>query len=266
MFARTFALNAKKLNFDDPNAVISLIEEHLVRDLSGRRPFGFRLFVDVDKEEKKLVFYDTTAPEHLMEFSGVYCRLPDFSIEFDSKTMKIYRFHEDLAMARVFTASVNDGVIKSLTEDKEATASESKSLRDVASATSGFFDVAGSLIGAVNCSVVEDINTNERMPFFTVKVDDKSEKNRAVIRSCEDMRFAWSDERSFMVLMCRFKMLPPFALTFPIMGRNIPESMQLYMTHQKAVGMAMYTDDVSDSFRIEKGRPTFEKSEEKTED
>jgi hypothetical protein len=258
VFARTFALNAKNLDFENARAVISLIEEHLIKDLSGRRPFAFRLFVDLDKEAKKLVFYDTTAPEHVMEFSGVYCRLPELSIEFDAKTLKIYRFHEEHGSAKIFNAVVDGGVIRSLTADEATSAEESKSLRDVACATSGFFDVAGSLDGIVSCSVVEDTTTNERMPFFTVKVDDQSAKNRAVVRSCEDMRFAWSDERSFMVLMCRFKMLPPFAITLPIMGRNIPESMELYITHQKAVGMAMYTDDVSDSFRIEKGRPTFE--------
>jgi len=61
-----------------------------------------------------------------------------------------------------------------------------------------------------------------------------------------------------MIFICRFRMLPPFAVSFPLMGRNIVEAMDLYTRSQKGVGMVMFTDDVSDTFSLEKGKPAFE--------
>lgn len=269
MFARTFALNAPSEDLGNPESVADLIEKHLKKELSGRRPFPFRFFVDIDKEGKKVIFYDVSASEQVIEFSGVFGRIPAYSIECDKDVVKLYHFHEDNALARVFKIDKNANTkVIGVTLEKLESQKESASLRAVASATSGFLDIAQSLDGIVNCSVVEEVASEEalkidgfvppRLPFFTIKLDVKSERNRGIIRSCEDVNFAWSEERSFMILLCRFKMLPPFAITFPIMGRNVTDSMDLYMNGRKAVGMVMYTDDVSDTFRVSKGKPIFE--------
>lgn len=260
MFARTFALNAPSEDLGNAESVADLIEGHLKKELCGRKPFEFRFFVDIDAENKKILFYDVSSNEQVIEFSGVFGRIPAYSVECGADTVKIYHFHEDNALARVYKLNW-DGAksgAKCIILLEEETKLENSSLRAVASATSGFIDIAQQLDGIVNCSVVEEVDSKERLPFFTIKMDVKSERNRGIIRSCEDVNFAWSEDRSFMILLCRFKMLPPFAITFPIMGRNVTDSMDLYISSRKAVGMVMFTDDVSDTFRVEKGKPTFE--------
>lgn len=282
MFARTFAVHAKALDLGNARAVADFIESKLIKEVVGRKPFKFRFFVDTDPEAKKIVFYDMSANENVIEFSGLFGRLPQYNVECDLKTIKIHHFNEDNALARVLSLHwANErSPVTAVSPMEEETKKENESLRAVASATSGFLDTALDLDGIVNCSAVESVDPEEfdsqgrpramnklppeeiapkeRLPFFVVKLDAKSGPNRGIIRSCEGMNFAWSEERSYMILMCRFKMLPPFALVFPITGKVVQESMELYMEKKKAVGMVMYSDDVSDAFRIEKGKPTFE--------
>lgn len=255
MFARTFGIRTKDIDLDDPKAVIGLIEQHL-GELSGKKPYKFAFFADCDREHKKLIFFDTTAIEHVVEFSSIFSRLPEYSVECDGKSVKIYHFHPENAVARVIPLSGDP--IGPIAADEEASRKETASLLAVASTTDGFLDTAVDLAGVVVATIVEN-DTKEKRPCFTVKIDAKSPQNRSILRSCEQMFFAWSDmETSYMILMCRFKMLPPFALAFPLMGRNIDEAAELYMDTKKGVGMVMFTDDVSDSFQIENGRPTFE--------
>ncbi len=175
----------------------------------------------------------------------------------------MYYFHPEDAAAKVldFTVKEEDGE-KHITEVKPSgrgTAQETESLRAVASSTHGFVEIAADLAGIVNASMVENADTGEKRAFFAVKVDARSEKNRAILRSTEVMHFAWSDQdTSYMIFLCRFRMLPLFALSFPLMGKNVQEAMQLYTSTKKAVGVVMFTDDVSDSFQIENERPSFE--------
>jgi hypothetical protein len=263
LFARTFAVNARSLDFANYVAVGDFLESKVKEGLQGRRPFDFRFFVDAAHEDKKLVFYDMSTTEHVIEFSGIFGRLPRYSVSCEGKAVKIYGFDDKDAEARILSLGITKaGIINSVERDVEETRKESASLLAVASATSGFLDTAMDLDGVVNCTVVESAETKERLPFFTLKIDAKSERNRGILRSCEYIHFAWSEDRSNMVLICRFKMLPPYALAFPIMGRYIEDSMKLYMTNRKAVGMVMYTDDVNDSFSVEKEKPTFEKTQD----
>jgi hypothetical protein len=256
MFARSFGIRAKDIDLNDRIAVLALIEKNL-SELVGKKPFKFTFFADCDRKNKKIVFYDTTALEHVMEFSTLFQRLPEYSIECDGKLVKVYHFHPENAVARIFTIS-SGPLATAVTRDEAASSAETETLRAVASTTDGFLDTAVDLSGTVIASIVMN-DSREKRPFFTVKLDAKSPQNRSLIRSCESMMFAWSDtDTSFMIFMCRFKMLPTFALTFPLMGRNVEEAAQLYMETKKGVGMTMFSDDVSDAFKIENGRPTFE--------
>lgn len=256
MFARTFSIKAKDVDLDDHFAVLSILERNL-SDLVGRKPFAFRFFVDCDRVNKKIVFYDTSHQDHVIEFSTLFQRLPEYSIECDSKTVRIYHFHAQKAAALAFNL-VGSPVVTSVAVDEEALRSETAALATVASMTEGFIQTAIDLSGTVVASAVKD-ESGSKYPFFTVKIDAKSGQNRAILRSCEKMTFAWGDtDTSFMVFMCRFKMLPPFALTFPLIGKNVDYAAELYVKSKKGVGMVMYTDDVSDAFRLENSKPTFE--------
>lgn len=258
MFARTFSISAKELDFGNPDEVISFMTKGLTTDLAGRRPFKFLFFSDCDRELQKIVFYDMSCLEHVIEFSGLLGRLPEYSINCDGERIKIHYFHEEKAVARVISIVTDAGFIKDLTYQVGETDIETKALKDVASLTQGFLDTAVDLQGTVIAQVMED-EAKEKIPFFTIKLDAKSTKNRAIIRSCEKMYFAWSDQDvNYMILICRFKMLPPFAVTFPMSGRMLPESAHLFMHTKKGVGTVMFTDDVSETFRIEDSKPTFE--------
>jgi hypothetical protein len=256
MFARSFGIRTKDADLDNQDAVLKILKDNL-QELVGKKPFKFTFFADCDRKNKKIVFYDTTTLEHVMEFSTLFQRLPEYSIECDGKTARIYRFHAETAAAHVLRL-VGDPVITSVEADEEATSKETATMRAVASTTDGFLDTAIDLTGTVVASIVAN-EAGVKRPFFTVKLDAKSPQNRAIIRSCESMMFAWSDtDTSYMIFMCRFKMLPPFAVTFPLIGRNVEEAANLYMETKKGVGMTMFLDDVSDAFQIENGRPTFE--------
>lgn len=262
MFARTWSVSAKNLNLSDPEEVGAYLVTNLQKEFVGRRPFPFTFFADADLELKKIVFYDMSIIEQVIEFSAFFGRLPQYSLVSDGKIVRVCHYHTEQAFVKVLTiATAPEGEGKTVTAvslSPTETESETKSLRDVASTTEGFLDVAGSLTATVTCQVMENDETHEKRAVFTIKVDGRSEKNRAIVRSCEKMHFAWSDQASYMVLLCRFKMLPPFALTFPVTGQKLVDAMQTYMKTDCGVGMAMYTDDVTDSFDIKKGRPIFE--------
>lgn len=263
MFPRTWAVKPKNLDLSDPKAVIEFLDTTLRKELAGRRYFTFSFFVDVDQELKKIVFYDMSVVENVIEFSSIFARLPEYSITCAGKEVKIYHFNENNAVARVLVLDTIEEKgrqsVHTVWVSKERTEEETKSLQAVASTTHGFIEVACDLSGMVNASVVENADTQEKRACFAVKLDAKSDKNRAIVRSCEKMHFAWSDqETSYMVLLCRFRMLPPFALSFPITGRNKEDAMTLYTESKKAVGMVIFTDDVNDSFTIENEKPTFE--------
>lgn len=262
MFARTFGVYAKTINLDDPVEVIDFIGKSLRTDLVGRRPFRFLFFADCDRELKKIVFYDMSCLEHVIEFSGLLGRLPEYSITCDGKSeIKIHYFNEAKATAKVMTFAFSGGSesVQAIDDSVDATAEETRSLKIVASMTEGFLDTAVDLCGTVIARIVEDNDTKEHLPFFTIKLDAKSKDNRSVVRSCEKMYFAWSDhDVNYMILICRFKMLPPFAMSFPIMGKGLEEAAQLYMNTKKGVGMVLFTDDVSDTFRITDSKPAFE--------
>jgi hypothetical protein len=256
MFARSFGIRTKDADLDNPSVTLKILTDNL-QELVGKKPFKFTFFVDCDRKGKKIVFYDTTTLEHVMEFSTLFQRLPEYSIECDGKIVRVYRFHPETASATVFQL-IGDSVITAVKADAEMTTQETAAILAVASTTDGFLDTAIDLSGTVVASIVAN-DAGEKRPFFTVKLDAKSPQNRALIRSCESMLFAWSDtDTSYMIFMCRFKMLPPFALTFPLIGRNVEEAANLYMETKKGVGMTMFLDDVSDAFQIENGRPTFE--------
>jgi hypothetical protein len=263
MFPRTWAVKPKDLDLADPKAVIEFLETTLQKELTGRRLFTFSFFVDVDQELKKIVYYDMSVVEHVIEFSSIFARLPEYSIDCAGKEVKIYHFDPESAVARVLILDTiaPDGKdeIHKVWVSQERSEEETKSLKAVASTTHGFIEVACDLAGIVNASVVENAETKEKRAFFSVKLDAPSDKNLAIIRSCEKMHFAWSDqETSYMVFLCRFRMLPPFALSFPIMGRNMEDAMTLYTKSKQAVGVVIFTDDVNDSFTIAEEKPTFE--------
>jgi hypothetical protein len=261
LFARTFGIHTKSLDLGNPSEVVSFIGKSLRTDLVGRRPFRFLFFADCDKELKKIVFYDMSCLEHVIEFSSLLSRFPGYSVTCDGVSeIKIHHFDSVEAVAKVMTLVVgSSGLVSDVCDNDIQTEDETKSLRTVASMTHGFLDVATDLCGTVIARIVEDDNTKERFPFFTIKFDAKSKDNRSVVRSCEKMYFAWSDhDVNYMILICRFKMLPPFAMSFPIMGKGLEAASQLYMSTKKGVGMTMYTDDVSDTFRITDSKPTFE--------
>lgn len=263
MFPRTFAIKAKKEELKERAKLLDLFERQFSQDLPGKRPSKFTLFADVDLDLGKVVFYDMSTSEHVIEFSSIFARLPEFSIECSGEAIKMYYFNPDEADARVLAVESKDGGdgprIIAVKKSAEETAKEAKSLQAVASSTHGFVEIAADLSGIVNCSVVENTDTGEKRAFFAVKVDAKSEANRAILRSTEEMHFAWSDqEASNMIFLCRFRMLPLFALSFPLMGKNIIEAMELYTQSKRAVGVVMFTDDESDSFTIENEKPKFE--------
>lgn len=265
MFARTFAVRAKGVNLDDPAAVIDFIERGLRSDLIGRRPFKFLLFADADKENEKVVFYDMSTLQHTIEFSSLLGRLPQFSVQCYPPKISIYHFHEERAIARILDLEgwVNTGKVEGVIPSLKESADESKAVRDVASLTNGFLDTAVELTGQVVAKVFENEHTKQPFPFFTIKLDAKSQDNRAVVRSCEKMYFAWSDtETNYMILVCRFKMLPPYAMMFPISGKSMAKAAELYMKTKKGVGVAIFNDDVNDSFKIEDSKPIFESQEE----
>ncbi len=195
-------------------------------------------------------------------------RLPQYSIQYDPPKIKIYHFNEDRAMARVLEVEGEPKAkatgVKSLPEESKT---ESKALHDVASLTNGFLDAAVDLQGQVIAKVFQNEETKEKFPFFTLKLDAKSADNRAIVRSCEKMFFAWSDtDTNYMILICRFKMLPPYAMMFPISGKSMEAAAELYMKTKKGVGVAIFNDDVNDSFRLEDSKPTFEKQEDDAHD
>lgn len=263
MFPRTFAIKASKQEFANRHKLLDLFEQQFIRDLVGKYPSRFTLFADADADLGKVVFYDMSTSEHVIEFSSIFARLPEFSVECSGKDLKMYYFNPEKADARVLTIVTKGGSgaqkISEVKREKAKTDEEAKSLRAVASSTHGFVEIAADLTGIVNCSVVENSETGEKRAFFAVKVDAKSEKNRAILRSTELMHFAWSDqETSYMIFLCRFRMLPLFALSFPLLGKNIAEAMDLYTKTKKAVGVVMFTDDESDSFTIKNEKPTFE--------
>jgi hypothetical protein len=263
MFGRTFALSGKNLDMTKPTEIVRAIEDKLSEDLVGFPATPFLFFVDANKELQKLVFYDMCSLETTMEFSSIFGRFPEYSVSFDGeKSVKIHYFHEDQAIARIRTVSVGekDGrkVVLSTAADDAGSDAETVAVRQVTSVVTGLLDAAQCLDGKVTCSVVENEHTKEKLPFFTLRIDDRSEKNRAVIRSCERMYFAWSEDGSSMILICRFKMMPPFAMSFPIMGRSAVEAMSLFIQAKKGVGMVMFSDDVNDAFTINDCKPTFE--------
>lgn len=258
MFSRTFAVHARNINLTDPSAVLSFIEKALQGEIVERKPFKFTFFVDADPELKKIVFYDMTVLEHVIEFSSVFARLPQYSIVSDGEAIRMYYFHEERAQARVLKLTVSEGVVRDATPWPEETEKEQASLSAVVSTTAGFLDDACTLDGSLTCSVVENSQTGEKLPFFTLKLEASAVKNRGLIRSCERIMFAWSDQTSYMIFLCRFRMLPPFAMMFTILGNKLAESMALYMKTPKAVGMVMFKGDQSDTFTVEKGVPKFE--------
>lgn len=266
MFARTWSVSAKEIDLGNPEEVAAYIVVSLQKEFVGKRPFKFTFFVDADPAIQKLVFYDMSIIEQVIEFSAFFGRLPQYSVVSDAKTVRVCHYHPDQAFSKVMTIATapegNGATVTAVALSPTETESETKSLRAVASTTEGFLDVAGSIGGNVTCQIMEHEETHEKRAVFTVKIDGRSEKNRAIIRSCEKMHFAWSDQASYMVLLCRFKMLPPFALTFPVLGQKLVDAMHTYMKTDSAVGMVMYTDDVTDTFNVEKGRPTFETPEE----
>lgn len=262
MFARTFAIHAK-IPLDDPDAVLSLMGDSLLKEAVGREPSKFSLFADVDPEHKKIVFYDVSNLENVVEFSSIWGRLPDYCVDCDGEKMKLYHFHPDKSRAKIFDLAFveKDGrkEVVSIAPDKEASAKESRELKTMVSSTDGLLQAAENITGKVVCTVLMNSVTKEKRPSFSLKLDVKSSKYRAILRSCGRMHFAWAEDVSYMVLICRFKMLPAFALRIPVMGRDLRESMELYIRTNVAVGMVMYTDDVSDAFTIQKGEPVFEK-------
>jgi len=263
MFGRTFAVSTRGFDPTNPSEVVRSIEEKLSKELQGYPAAPFLFFADVNTEFKKVVFYDMCQLETTMEFASIFGRFPQYSISFDGKSsVKIHYFKEDGSIARVLSTPVEDRggrrVIASVAPDEAESVKETESVRQVTSVIVGLLDAAQSLDGKVACSVVENEQTKEKLPFFTLRLDDVSEKNRAVIRSCERMYFAWSQEGSYMILICRFKMLPPFAMSFPILGRSAHEAMHLFIETKKAVGVVMFTDDVNDAFTINDNKPTFE--------
>jgi len=266
VFARTFAVRAKGIALDDPDAVISFVSRKLCEEIVGRQPFKVSLFADVDAGHQKIVFYDVSALESVVEFSSIYGRLPDYCVECDGERFKVFHFHPDRSRAHVCDMAFleKDGrkEVVSMAPNMKESARESDELKAVVSSTDGLLQAAEDIMGKVVCSVVEHKTTKERRPFFTLKLDIKSEKYRAILRSCKRLYFAWSEDVSYMVLICRFKMLPAFALSLPVMGKNIRESMELYIRTDCAVGMVMYADDQSDAFTVTKGEPIFESQEE----
>lgn len=261
MFARTFAVYAKTLDLDDPAKVIEFIGNTLRSDFKGRRAFRFLFFADCDRELKKIVFYDMSYTEHVIEFSSLLARLPEYSIACDGKEIKVHYFHEERAMARVFHLREEGPVVGDLLDMKEESEKETTSLKAVASMTHGFLDAAIDLQGSVLANVFEDPETKERYAYFTVKLDASSKDNRAIIRSCEKMYFAWSDtDANYMIFLCRFKMLPPFAMSFPILSpkERSMAAAKIFMTTKKGVGMVVFSDDNPESFSIADSKPTFE--------
>ena len=93
--------------------------------------------------------------------------------------------------------------------------------------------------------------------MFTVKIDGKSADRRPVFRAANKVLFAWSLETSHMIFICKMGILPPFSMFLPIIGKAAKDAMELYHKNEKAVGMIMYSDDVTDSFEIHKGTPSF---------
>jgi hypothetical protein len=259
MFASTFSVSARKIDLSDPREIVGFISKMVREEMVGRKPFPFLIYGDADLEQKRMIFYDMSNTEAVMEFSSLFGRLPGVSILCDGQKIKIHAFYEDRACAVVIElAADSSGVTSSASEHPEESSKETESLRSVASTTSGLLEIAQELTGKVNASVVENQITKEKLAFFTVKLDARSERNRGIIRSCERCLFAWSDETSYMVMICRFRMLPPFAVSFPFLGKNIQEAMQLHTESQKGVGVVMYADDVNDAFTLERGVPRFE--------
>lgn len=267
MFARTFAVRAKDLDFGNPEAVLSFMGESLCKEAVGREPIKFSLFVDADAEHKKVVFYDVSILESVIEFSSIFGRTPEYSVESDGEKFRLYHFHPDRSVARVYDMAFfeKDGrrEIASIAPDPGASEKESRDLKIIVSSTDGLLKAAEDITGKVVCQVVQNEETQEKRPFFALKLDVRHEKYRAILRSCQKMHFAWSEDVSYMVLICRFKMMPAFALAIPVTGKALREAMELYMQTDRAVGMVMYVDDVSDAFTIEKGEPVFENAQKK---
>lgn len=264
MFARTFSIRAHRAEISNPCVVLNLIEDSVLKDMVGREPATFCLFADSDVERDKVIFYDVSNMESVIEFSSIYGRLPGFCVECDGSKIKTYHFHPDNSEARVYDLAVkqNGGrrEVISVAPDAEEGKKESSELKVIVSSTDGLLQSAEEITGKVVCRVVENAETKEKRPCFTLKLDVKHDKYRGILRSCKLMHFAWSEDVSYMVLVCRFKMLPAFAITLPVMGMYVRESMELYIKTNQAVGMVMYSDDVSDAFTIEKSEPTFEQT------
>lgn len=265
MFGRTFAISGKDIDLGSPAEVVRKIEGMLCSELVGTTPAPLMFFVDVDREIERLVLYDMCTLETTMEFASIFGRFPQYSVDFDgASSLKIHHFAEDGSVARVVNVACGekDGrkVVLSAKADDDASARETEAVRQVTSVVTGLLDVAHALDGKVTCSVVENDITKERLPFFTLRIDDKSDRNRAVIRSCERLYFAWSEEGSSMIMICRFRMMPPFAISFPIMGRNAMEAMALFTSTKKGVGVVMFSDDVNDALTIDDNKPKFEEA------
>lgn len=259
MFAKTFSTYAKHLDLDDPQAVVAFIGETLQKEVVGRRPAKIAFFADAARGKKKLVFYDVSSLEDVVEFSSFFTRLPEYCVECDGTYLKIYYFHPEFSLASVFDLhrDTTTGIVSAAVHSEAMSTKETQELRSTVGSTDGLLQASRDICGRVVCSVVENEH-KERRPFFTVKLDVKHEKYRPILRSCQRVYFAWSEDVSSMVMICRFRMLPAFALTFPVMGRGIQESMKLYIETDRAVGLIMYADDVSDAFTVEKGSPLFE--------
>lgn len=260
MFARTFAVYAKAVDLGTPRAVVDFVAGRLREELVGRKAFSFTLFADVDETRKKIVFYDASHTEHVIEWSAIFQRLPQLSVSCDGDMLKIYHFYAEEGLARVFSIGrAPDNVILGLTPYEDASRRESEEVRIMTSSTDGFVQSANAIDGAVSCGVVENAETKERLAHFTLRLSNKSVPYRGIIRSCREIFFAWSDDStSSMILICKFKMLPDFALSFPILGKNLQEAMVLYTRSKKAVGLTVYRDDQSDAFLVEEGRPVFD--------
>lgn len=262
MFPRTFSVKAKEIDISDPDKVTDFLAKRLVEELPGRPAAKFLFFADADPEVGKIVFYDMSAIEQVIEFAAIFARLPQYSVEYAENEVRIYRFDENHSIAKIITLDFQgEGAARRISGARlspERSDEESKALDMVASTTAGLLEASFELAGSVSCMIVTHSVTGEKRAHFSLRIDGKSQKNRAIVRSCQKMFFAWSEEGSFFILVCRFKMLPPFALSFPVLGENVPEAMQFVQEQKKAVGIVRYTDDIVDTFSYDDTKPTFE--------
>lgn len=257
MFARTLALTAKEIDLENPDAVLDFLAESIRKDLVGHPPITLYLLADVDPEIGKVILYDIRIQEQIMEISNLFGRIPVYSIVVNPDTAYLYYLDSKGSKARVIGYKTEDGKITSVIRSKDADEKATQDLHEAVSANFSLIEAAMGVSGTVIPAVAENEKTKERRAMFTVKIDGKSTDHRLVFRAAKKVLFAWSLDTSHMIFICKVDILPPFSMFLPIIGKGAKDAMELYHKNEKAVGMIMYSNDVTDSLEIHKGIPTF---------